>query len=289
MSSQSLMLNRRDFGVAALGLGAGVMLRPQKVAAQGLLERVDELLKGNLTDLEETVREEVAKLLGLETYVYGFPLVIMDLTRAVMTAAARSGEYSAPINQFTRMLNYVNPDFKNVVRISRNGLWSTAFVDLDQEPFVVSVPEIKDRFYVMQAMNMWTDNFMSLGPRTTGTAAGSFLIAGPKWSGTPPSDVKDTYRSSTRYAWILTQTVANGSSDFPAVIAIEKEYRLTPLSAGGKPYTPPDNVAVDPSVDTKSTPFDQVQRMDAGTFFKQLAKLMADNPATRPTREGFHL
>ena len=92
MSSQTLMLKRRDFGVAALNLGAGAILGYRTATAQGLLEKLDVILKGELTDLDETVREQVAKLLGLETYVYGFPLVIMDLTKAVMTAASNSGE-----------------------------------------------------------------------------------------------------------------------------------------------------------------------------------------------------
>ena len=51
-------------------------------------------------------------------------------------------EYSAPINQFARVRTYVNPDFKNVVRISVNSLWSVAFPDLDKEPMTVSSPDI---------------------------------------------------------------------------------------------------------------------------------------------------
>jgi hypothetical protein len=127
-------------------------------------------------------------------YVFGFPLVIMDLTRAVTTAASKSGEYSAPINQFGRMRTYVDPDFKNVVRISRNSLWSFAFLDLENEAFVYSQPDTRGRYIVMQALNMWTDDFASVGSRTTGTGPGNFLIAGPKWNGSPPTDVKGTHR-----------------------------------------------------------------------------------------------
>ena|SRR5437016_8857417 len=88
------------------------------------------------------------------------------------------------------MLKYPNPDFKNVVRRSHDGLWSTAFVDLDREPIILSVPAIKNRHYVAQGMNMWTDNFMLVGPRTTGTGAGNFLVAVPKWEDKLPAGVK---------------------------------------------------------------------------------------------------
>ena len=86
------------------------------------------------------------------------------------------------------------------MRISLNSLWTTGFVDLENEPVVLSVPDTHDRYYVFSVMNMWTDVFMSIGKRTTGTAPGNFLIVGPKWQGTALPDIKGTYRSSTRYA-----------------------------------------------------------------------------------------
>lgn len=227
---------------------------------------------------EEKIEAKEAYILGMESYVYGFPLVIMDVTKGVMTAASTPGEYTSPLNQFARMQAYVSPDFKNVVRISLNGLWATAFVDLEKEPYIFSAPDTKGRYYVMQALNMWTDDFASVGSRNTGTGPGNFLIVGPKWNGTVPSDIKNTFRSQTRYAWILVQTVAHGPKDFPAAVAVENGYKLTPLSAWGKPYTPPANVPVDPSINTAKTPFDQLHEMDAGTFFNRLAMLMVDNP-----------
>jgi hypothetical protein len=116
-----------------------------------------------------SLRGEAGYLLGEEEYVYGFPLVMMDVTREVTTAASKSGQYAAPINQFARIRTYVNPDFDNVVRISVNSLWSFGFVDLDQEPMIVTVPDAGDRYLVMQAMNMWTDDFASVGTRTPDT------------------------------------------------------------------------------------------------------------------------
>ncbi|MBV8071494.1 MAG: hypothetical protein JO270_16415, partial [Acidobacteriaceae bacterium] len=65
-------------------------------------------------------KQGVAYLVGMDEYVYGYPLVMMDVTRQVTTAASTAGEYAAPMNQFARIRTYVNPDFKNVVRISVN-------------------------------------------------------------------------------------------------------------------------------------------------------------------------
>src|SRR6516164_1595291 len=235
-TQHTLMTRRRHVGWAVLVCIAAALLMPPLGAAQGLFER--------LKELKEDVREEVAYLLGMEAYVYGYPLVTMDVTREVLTAApAPNAEgTAAPMNQLAKMPHYVEPTFKNVVRISLNSLWTTGFVDLDKEPIVLSVPDTKERYYVFSVMNMWTDVFASIGKRTTGTGPGNFLIAGPNWQGTAPPDVRQTFRSSTRYAWLLGQTQANGPEDFAAVNALQAAYKLTPLSAWGTPYTPPTNV-----------------------------------------------
>jgi hypothetical protein len=164
-------------GAALLAGGAAALLTPTLGAAQGLLERLKEDIKGDLKDMKADVREEVAYLLGMEAYVYGYPLVMMDVTREVLTAApAPNAEgTAAPINQLAKMPHYVDPTFKNVVRISLNSLWTTGFVDLAKEPIVLSVPDTKERYYVFSMMNMWTDVFGSVGKRTTGTGPGNFL------------------------------------------------------------------------------------------------------------------
>jgi hypothetical protein len=77
--------------------------------------------------------------------------------------------------------------------------------------------------------------------------------------------------------WIIGRTQTNGPKDYAAVHAIQKGYRLVPLSAFGKPYTPPPGV-VDPTVDVKTPPVEQLSKMDGATFFKRLAALMKSNP-----------
>lgn len=112
----------------------------------------------------------------------------------------------------------------------------------------------------------------------------NFPIVRPNSKGTAPADMKEVFKSPTRCAWVLGQTQANGPGDFAPTNAVPASYKLTPLSAWGKPYTPPANVPVDSSVDTKTTPRDQVAAMDVGTFFNQLPistslpMVMKDNP-----------
>ena len=222
--------------------------------------------------------EEIAYVRGIEAYTYGLPLVMMDVSNRVMTNVPKSSDSRAPINQFWRMRKHVTPDYTDIVRVSSNSLWSVAVMDLDKEPLVVSHPDTNGRFIIIQLMNMWTDDFGSLGSRATGTAAGNFLVVGPKWKGTPPPDIRDVFRSATRSGWILVQIASKGPEDYAVVNALQDQLKITPLSAWGKPYTPPDTVPVDPAVDDVTDPFNQLRLMDAGTFFNRLAHLMVDNP-----------
>ena len=210
----------------------------------------------------------------MDEYVYGFPLVMMDQTRQVMTAASTAGEYAAPINQFGRIRTYVDPDFKDVVRISVSSLWSHAFLDLNQEPMIVTIPDTGDRYIVMQALNMWTDDFASVGTRTPDRKSGDFLIAGPGWRryrASGKSRIRSDPRRGTPGSWsrFLGPESPNGLSGDPRAPGPAQESR--PLSAWGKPYTPPANVPVDPNVDLTLTPFDQVRLMTGEMFFERLA------------------
>jgi hypothetical protein len=217
-------------------------------------------------------------LYGIEAYVYGFPLIMMDLTKEVSTAAPTAGEFTAPINQFSVMTHYPDASFRAVARTGLDTLFAVSWADLEKEPLVLSVPDTNGRYYVIALFDMWSNVFASSGKRNTGTGGGNFLIVGPNWVGEPPSDVKRVFRSPTRFVWVNGQMQADGPKDYDVVNALQKQYKLTPLSAWGQPYTPPAEVPVPSGVDTKTPPLEQVQKMDAQAYFGRLARLMKDNP-----------
>lgn len=217
-------------------------------------------------------------LYGLEAYLYGIPLIMMDLTKDAATTVPTAGEITAPVNQFAVMTKYPDASFRAVVRTGLDTLFAVAWADLEKEPLVLSVPATARRYYVIALFDMWSNIFASIGKRTTGTGAANFLIAGPGWQGAPPADVKQMFRSPTRFVWVNGQMQANGPQDYAVVNALQKQYKLTPLSAWGRPYAPPAEVPVAAGVDTKTPPLEQVQKMDAGAFFGRLARLMKDNP-----------
>ena len=218
-----------------------------------------------------------AQAAAKDAYLYGYPLVLMDVTRAKMTNVPSPSGNSAPMGQFASIRAFPDATFTDVVSPNADTLYSIAWLDLEQEPIVMSVPDTHGRYYLMEMLDGWTNVIPSPGKRTTGTGKADFAVTGPGWSGTLPAGVKEI-KSPTALVWVIGRTQTNGKADYAAVHAIQDGYKLTPLSAWGKPYTPPKDVPVDPKVDMKTPPVELVASMDAATFFNRLAMLMKDNP-----------
>jgi hypothetical protein len=220
-----------------------------------------------------------------EAYIFGYPLVLMDVSRQVMTACPSAGPKCAPMNQFGHMPAFPDHTFTDVVSPNADTLYSAAWLDLSKEPMVLSVPDTKGRYYVMQMLDAWTNVFAAPGPRTTSTAKTDFAIVGPGFKGKLTAGLKKI-DSPTNLVWIIGRTQTNGKADYEAVHAIQKEYKLhTPLNAWGKPYTPPTNVPVDPKV-IKEPPVEQVEKMAAETFLARLNSLMKANPPAAADAEA---
>src|SRR5262249_50761369 len=118
-------------------------------------------------------------------------------------------------------------------------VYTTAFLEVDKEPWVLSIPDMKDRYYLFPMLDGWTTVFQVPGKRTTGTGAQTYAITGPGWKGTLPAGVKE-YKSPTNIVWILGRIYCTGTpEDYRAVHELQDQCKLVPLSAYGKPYTPP--------------------------------------------------
>src|SRR5262245_34693462 len=131
--------------------------------------------------------EDEARQLGIDAVVYGYPLVLVDVTKGIQTnVVAPEHNGRAPINQFSNFLKYPTSAYRDVVRMNVDTLYSFAWLDLSKEPMVLSVPNTNGRYYLMPVLDGWTNVFASPGKRTTGTKAGDFLIVGPNWNGTAP-------------------------------------------------------------------------------------------------------
>jgi hypothetical protein len=236
---------------------------------------------------QSAVTEEEAHAIGVNAYLYFYPLISFDVTRLYSTNIEPDKEpLKAPMNTFASAAAYPSADNKFVVRVNFDTLYSIAYLDLTKEPMVISSPDTNGRYFLIPMLDAWTDVFASPGWRTTGTQAQTFLIAPQGWRPDLRDRAieelrlpKDTQRidAPTPYMVIIGRTKTDGPQDYDAVHKIQAGYKVTPLSQWGKP-PPPVTVKVDPSIDMKTPPKVQVDTMPAGRYFAYAAELLKVNP-----------
>ncbi|MED3088868.1 DUF1254 domain-containing protein [Bacillus toyonensis] len=166
--------------------------------------------------------ENLAYSIGIQAYLYGFPLVDVARTRQL------------PENSWNTFLHYRNlmdHTFKEVVAPNNDTLYSSAWLDLSKEPVVLSVPDVGDRYYSFQFLDTYTNAFDYVGTRETGTKAGKYVIVGPDWKGKLDKCSK-VIQSPTKMVWLLGRTLVDGEKDLDNVHAIQDQYTLTPLNGG---------------------------------------------------------
>jgi hypothetical protein len=225
---------------------------------------------------QSTRTEPDATAIGVEAYLYFYPLVTMELTRRQLTNVVKAEGINAPMNAFANIPAFPTADMKAVVRPNFDTLYSSAWLDLTSEPMIVSVPDTHGRYYLLPMLDMWTDVFASPGWRTTGTEAGDFAVTPPGLGGSLPAGVV-RIDAPTPYVWIIGRTKTDGPSDYEAVHAIQAGLKITPLSQWGKPAQAPVG-RVDPSIDMKTPPKVAVDAMPAGKFFALAAEILKSQP-----------
>ena len=73
-----------------------------------------------------------------------------------MTNVPSATAMAAPMNQMANLRAFPDATFTDVVSPNADTLYSTAWLDLKQEPIVLSVPDTDGRYYLMEMLG-WMD------------------------------------------------------------------------------------------------------------------------------------
>jgi hypothetical protein len=166
--------------------------------------------------------------LASEAFFYGYPLVA-DVDEVVRFTRTGMGSVpAAPFNQFSHARSLAGPA-DTFVTINNDTLYSIAQLDLSAGPLQLSVPDTGDRYYVLQFIDTWTNNFAYVGTRASGSSARSYLVTPPGWAGQVPGG-RTQIPAPTRIASILGRWACSGTRDLPAVHALQDQLSLHPAS-----------------------------------------------------------
>lgn len=172
--------------------------------------------------------------LGVSAYCWGYPLVRMErVVRSYsdVSEGVSATSYRAPVNTIGWARELATPSAKDMPTANNDTLYLSAVVVLD-EPYVLSVPDTADRYYVINVFNMWQELEHYIGRRTTGTHIGRFVLVPPGWTGPVPADAT-RLDVSTSKAWLWGRLfMAQGEPEGP-VHALQDQFKLEPMSGKG--------------------------------------------------------
>ena len=183
------------------------------------------------------------------------------------------------MGQMIRMRSYPAVDNHCCAAPNADTLYTIAWLDVAKEPWIFSIPDMGNRYYIMPILDGWSEVIFSAGSGTTGGKPQTYAITGPGWKGTLPAgvtagQVADRHGLDPRAH--LQQRYGGGLQGGARAAG---PVFGRPAIAWGKPYTP-SAATVDAAFDMKTAVRKQVNAMDVETYFTRLAELMKTNPPT---------
>lgn len=151
-------------------------------------------------DARVRITEAYAAHVARDAFFWAWPLVNM-YNRRLAFSKMKENRYvgpllEAPLNGLTMLMDYVDPEERNVACPNQDVVYGLGMLALDVSPVVIQVPDFGDRFWVYQIVDLRTDSFAQLG-RMHGTTPGFYLLVSPNWQGDVPKGITRVFRAST--------------------------------------------------------------------------------------------
>ena len=170
--------------------------------------------------------------------IYSWPRLILTVyKRAILSKGFGEGPvpintlYTEPAAVFADPLRAAPGSGSNLITtgVNRDTLLAAGWLDLRTGPLVLHVPDMAGRYYSVQLTDPSNNtNFAYVGKRTTGTAAGDYLITGPGWTGSVPHGMT-RITSPNNSVLLAGRTLVAGDADVGAAYALAKQITLTPF------------------------------------------------------------
>lgn len=239
-----------------------------------------EQLDNNMTHLLSSNNPEDIATVG---YIWGFPLVNMERQFNYATNAnTPPGVGIGHANTISCAKELVDASFTLVVSPNSDTLYCIGNFNLKDEPIVLQVPSIKDRYFTFQFVDAYTNDFAYVGTRATGNNGGTYLLAGPQWIGDVPEGVMKIW-SPTNLVWLINRILVTGQDDISNVHEIQDKIIVKPLSLYlGKNINSLNNTT---NSNTTQLPIEPKPSLIAPTgtkIFDELGVAMAENPPNPP-------
>ncbi len=165
-------------------------------------------------------------------YVYGYPMVVnLEKIKGFLTNAP-GAPVSGPMNRFAYARELLEPGTR-FVSPNNDTLYIIAVCDVRANALALHVPDTSDRYYVLQFVDAWTNNFAYIGRRATGTAEGDYLVVPWEYAGPVPDGMDGVVRVPGGLCAIVGRIQVNSAGELPEVHRLQDGFTLTPAADQG--------------------------------------------------------
>jgi hypothetical protein len=217
--------------------------------------------------------------MALNAATWGSPAVIMHCLRD--HDAFGSTPKAAP-NSIWRMENISTPELaeqSGYVTPNVNTLYGFGFLDLGPQPIIMTLPDSRGRYYMVEVVDMWTNAFAYPAGVDRGYRGGRVALVGPGWKGDLPQGVR-RIDAPTRWVLIQPRVHLKDQADLPGARAVLEGITVQGLaeSLGQSAPAAPCYHYHAPEVKDSRQPVSAMDFQDPLQFWEILSEVMNENP-----------
>jgi hypothetical protein len=219
--------------------------------------------------------------LALQAATYAAPIVAMYNLRDSTSVGPHA---KVPPNEIWRIEHIASPEIAaqaGYVTPNVNVIYGFGFMDLGQQPIILSAPDSEGRYYLVEICDMWANAFAYVGGMATGYKGGTFALVGPRWQGKLPTGVK-RIDCPTRWVELQPRVHVKKAGDLTAAQKVLRGIKVKGLAQyNGSPA--PASFAYSyaiPKINPKVAS-SQMQFLDPLQFWEIFAASMNENPPPR--------
>jgi hypothetical protein len=233
---------------------------------------------------KDKLTPQEARDIAEQAFLFGLPPVYNSLQAEILSNAPQPEGMRAPFGQFFHYRLFPESSLKEVSGFNVDALYSTGLIDVWREPYILTVPPMGDRYWIVQIIDAWSEIPAAPGARTAGGTGGNFVIAGSHWTDPLPEGMP-VIRPATSLVMVAPRIYTSGKDDEASVHHLQEQFKLTPLSKWGTDYAPPAVLPVRLGVDTRTPVTRQVFSMTPEVYFSRLSFLLLHNPPHKIDRD----
>ena len=184
-------------------------------------------------------------------------------------------------NELWRLPNIATPQIAEeagYVTPNVNTVYGFGFLDLSQEPVVITAPDSDGRYYMVELIDMWNNAFAYAAGKEVGYKGGKFAVVGPGWKGELPQGVK-RIDAPTRWVAVQPRIHVKDQADLPGAQKVLADITLQGLAEyQGRPSIKPltykyETPRLEPKVASS-----QLRFVDPLQFWTLFVAAMNENP-----------